>query len=140
MSTKAQTLILFGATGDLSRRMLLPSLCALDADELLPADLEIIGTARSEMTSAEFRNFAREALETFLPAHRRGGMADFLNRLQYSQLDVTTPEGYADHIGTGLTLRRSASRAARLPRSARGVPKAPRLLRDRHRPRSDPSR
>ena len=96
MSTKAQTLILFGATGDLSRRMLLPSLCALDADELLPADLEIIGTARSEMTSAEFRNFAREALETFLPAHRRGGMADFLNRLQYSQLDVTTPEGYAD--------------------------------------------
>ena len=96
MTTKAQTLILFGATGDLSRRMLLPSLCALDADELLPPDLRIIGTARSEMSDGEFRNFAREAIEKFLPADRRGGMASFLNRLQYSQLDVTTPEGYAE--------------------------------------------
>jgi len=76
--------------------MLLPSLCALAAEDLLPADLEIIGTARSEMTDGEFRSFAREAIEKFLPAHRRGGMADFLNRLQYSQLDVTTPEGYAE--------------------------------------------
>jgi glucose-6-phosphate 1-dehydrogenase len=96
VSTKAQTLILFGATGDLSRRMLLPSLCALDADELLPEDLEIIGTARSEMTDSEFRSFAREAIEKFLPSDRRGGMADFLNRLRYSQLDVTTTEGYAE--------------------------------------------
>lgn len=99
MTSKAQTLILFGATGDLSHRMLLPSLCALDADGLLPEDLEIIGTARSEMGDAEFRNFARAAIEKFLPADRRGGMASFLNRLQYSQLDVTTPEGYTELAG-----------------------------------------
>ncbi len=96
MILKAQTLILFGATGDLSRRMLLPSLCALDADDLLSTDLQIIGTARSELTDGEFRSFAREAIEKFLPPHRRGGMADFLNRLQYIELDVTTPEGYAE--------------------------------------------
>ena len=76
--------------------MLLPSLCALDADDLLPTDLQIIGTARSELTNGEFRSFARQAIEKFLPAHRRGGMADFLNRLQYIDLDVTTPEGYAE--------------------------------------------
>ena len=96
MNTKAQTLILFGATGDLSQRMLLPSLCALQADDLLEPELRIIGTARSEMNDSEFRNFARAALEKHLPAERRGGMADFLNRLSYSQLDVTTPDGYAD--------------------------------------------
>nr|WP_298925677.1 glucose-6-phosphate dehydrogenase [uncultured Erythrobacter sp.] len=92
----ADRLLLFGATGDLARRMLLPSLCALDADGLLPANLRIVGTARSEMDDAEFRNMAREALETFLPAERRGGMATFLNRLCYQALDATTLEGYIE--------------------------------------------
>ncbi|MES2700847.1 MAG: glucose-6-phosphate dehydrogenase [Pseudomonadota bacterium] len=94
MTTTAQTLLLFGATGDLSRRMLLPSLAALHAEKLVPENLRIVGTARSEMNDAEFRNFAREALEKFLPAERRGGMADFLNKLHYQQLDVTDPKGF----------------------------------------------
>ena len=63
MSLTADTLLLFGATGDLARRMLLPSLCALDADKLLPEGLRIVGTARSPMSDAEFRNFARAAVE-----------------------------------------------------------------------------
>ena len=40
----ADKLILFGATGDLSQRMLLPSLCALNADGLVSDDLKIIGS------------------------------------------------------------------------------------------------
>ena len=71
MSSKADTLLLFGATGDLAQRMLLPSLCALNADGLLDPELQIVGTARSEMSDHEFRNFARAALEKFLPAQRR---------------------------------------------------------------------
>ena len=74
--------------------MLLPSLCALDADHLLPEGLRIVGTARSPMSDSEYRNFARAALEKFLPADRRGSMADFLNRLHYQPNDVTTPEGF----------------------------------------------
>lgn len=94
MSFTADRLLLFGATGDLAQRMLLPSLCALHHDGLLDPELKIVGTARSDMTDAEFRNFAREALEKFLPAGRRGGMADFLNRLSYQALDATTIEGF----------------------------------------------
>jgi glucose-6-phosphate 1-dehydrogenase len=96
MSFTADRLLLFGATGDLAQRMLLPSLFALDADGLLAPDLKIIGTARSSMTDGEYRNFARAALEKYLPADRRGRMADFLNRLAYQTLDATTLEGYAD--------------------------------------------
>ncbi len=96
MKFTADRLLLFGATGDLSQRMLLPSLCALDADGLLGKDVRIIGTARSEMTDSEFRNFAREALEKFLPADRRGSMASFLNRLSYQTLDATTLDGFDD--------------------------------------------
>ncbi len=92
----ADRLLLFGATGDLSQRMLLPSLCALNSDGLLDPALRIVCTARSDMNTQEFRNFAREALEKFLPKHRRGGMADFLNRLSYVPVDATTPEGYED--------------------------------------------
>lgn len=101
MTFTADHLLLFGATGDLSQRMLLPSLCALHSDDLLDPDLRIIGTARSEMDDAGFRDFARKALETHLPAERRGGMADFLNRLSYQALDATTLEGYealASHV------------------------------------------
>src|SRR5690606_1442227 len=104
MDTKAITLLLFGATGDLAQRMLLPSLCALHSDGLLDPELRIFGTARSPMDDHGYRNFAREAVEKHLPANRRGNMADFLNRLHYQPLDVTTPEGYAElgrKVGAG---------------------------------------
>ncbi|MFU7528777.1 glucose-6-phosphate dehydrogenase [Qipengyuania sp. ASV99] len=90
----ADRLLLFGATGDLSRRKLLPSLCALDADGLLPENLAIIGTARSEIDESEFRDMARAALEEFLPAERRGDMARFLARLSYQQLDASSIDGF----------------------------------------------
>ncbi len=96
MSFTAGKLLLFGATGDLAQRMLLPSLAALHADELLSPDLRIIGTARSDMDDAAYRNFAREALEKYLPADRRGGMAEFLGRLSYQTLDATTLDGFTD--------------------------------------------
>ncbi len=92
----ADTLLLFGATGDLSQRMLLPSLAALHAEELVPPSLRIVGTARSKLSDNQFRNFARAALEQYLPAGRRGGMAEFLNRLSYVACDVSTPEGFAE--------------------------------------------
>ena len=94
MKFEADRLLLFGATGDLSQRMLLPSLCALHADGLIGNDLRIVATARSEMTTREFRDFAREALEKYLPKNRRGPMADFLNQISYVSVDATTPEGY----------------------------------------------
>ena len=114
MNSKADTLLLFGATGDLAQRMLLPSLCALDADGLLAPELEIIGTARSAMSDAEFRNFARAALEQYLPADRRGPIAGFLNRLHYQPLDVTEPDAFkalADSLGLDLATSREINDA-----------------------------
>ena len=97
MDQHSNTLLLFGATGDLSRRMLLPSLYALHADNLIDADLRIFGTARSAYSDDEFREFARTALCEFLPDDRKAeGMIDaFLERLQYQALDASKPEGFA---------------------------------------------
>src|SRR5918993_3139839 len=102
MNTKADTLLLFGATGDLAQRMLLPSLCALHSDGLLDPNLQIIGTAHSAMSDAEFRHFARTAIEKHLAHGRSGNLAEFLNRLHYQPLDVSAPEGFkalAERIG-----------------------------------------
>ena len=87
----ASGLLLFGATGDLSRRMLLPSLFALHDEGLLPADLKIVGTARSELDDAGFQDMAREALDEHLPEERRNpaSVPAFLDRLSYQALDVS---------------------------------------------------
>ena len=103
MSFTADRLLLFGATGDLTQRMLLPSLCALHADRLVADDLKIIGTARQVYDDAGFRNFAREALEKFMPPERRGSMATFLNRLHYQPLDANDTAGFnalAEKVGS----------------------------------------
>ena len=96
MAEKASTLLLFGATGDLSRRMLLPSLYGLDSDGLLPANLRIIGTARTDLGDDAFRGRAREALQEHLPSgFFQEGVADrFLSRLHYVTLDINDPAGF----------------------------------------------
>ena len=91
-------LLLFGATGDLAQRMLLPSLYGLHADGLLPEGLTITGTARSENTDAAYRSFAKKALDEFLPEDRKDERAikTFLPRLQYQALDANDLAHYKD--------------------------------------------
>ncbi|WP_133366582.1 glucose-6-phosphate dehydrogenase [Qipengyuania sediminis] len=95
MHVSADRLLLFGATGDLAKRMLLPSLCALDGEGLLPERLRIIGTARSALDDAGYRALARKAIEAHLPEERRGRLDPFLARLAYQPLDATDPAGFA---------------------------------------------
>ena len=91
-----KTLLLFGATGDLARRMLLPSLYGLDSDGLLPADLRIVGAARSAGDDATWRGKVEAALLEFLDADRvkPDVLARFLARLHYFSVDVTQPEPF----------------------------------------------
>ena len=70
MPNPAKTLILFGATGDLARRMLLPSLFGLHADGLIAPDLRIIGTARSDEDRDAFRATLADAERTKFDAMR----------------------------------------------------------------------
>lgn len=95
--TSCSALLLFGATGDLSRRMLLPSLYALHEDGLIDPTLRIVGTARSALDDGAFREFARTALNEFLPADRKDDtqLQSFLARLEYQSLDASHSEGFA---------------------------------------------
>src|SRR5215472_15824748 len=108
MALTADTLLLFGATGDLAQRMLLPSLFALHADRLLPPDLEILGAARANLSDDGFRILAETALAKHLPDDRRrpGSSSDFFSRLRYVSVDASRP----DSLGTlSKTLRNGRS-------------------------------
>jgi glucose-6-phosphate 1-dehydrogenase len=93
----SEKLLLFGATGDLSQRMLLPSLYGLSADGLMPADLAIVATARSAHDDTAFRDFAEKALRRFVPSERLDEtcLASFLKRLRYVSVDASKEEDFA---------------------------------------------
>jgi glucose-6-phosphate 1-dehydrogenase len=59
------TMVIFGATGDLSQRKLLPTLYHLCEDQNLPDEFSIIGFASRKLSDGEFREFVRNALEKF---------------------------------------------------------------------------
>ncbi len=93
----APILLLFGATGDLAHRMLLPSLYDLDADGLLPPDLVILGTSRSQLDDGGYREQAGAALSQFLDADRLKPdcVQRFLARIRYVAVDATKPGDFA---------------------------------------------
>ncbi len=57
-------IVLFGATGDLARRKLLPGLAHLALSELTP-DIQVVGTSLDDMDDEAFRSFARDAVAQF---------------------------------------------------------------------------
>ncbi|BBZ43673.1 glucose-6-phosphate dehydrogenase [Mycobacterium parmense] len=57
-------IVLFGATGDLAKRKLIPGLAYLDQSELAP-DIQIVATSLEELTDDEFRDIAKSAIDSF---------------------------------------------------------------------------
>lgn len=90
------TLVIFGASGDLTQRKLIPALFSLDCEGQLPDLLNVLGVARTPMTEDAFRQRAREALEQ----HARYKPKDcnkwesFARRLHYLSGQYDDPETY----------------------------------------------
>ena len=90
-----RSLVIFGATGDLAARMLLPSLYFLERDGLLPADLRVIGSSRAEMGDAGFADLAHKAITGRAEAHFDGRVWDRLRaRLSYAMADASDPASF----------------------------------------------
>ena len=86
----ASLLTIFGATGDLAQRMLLPSLYSLQAENLLPPQMRILGTARSELDREGFANLVSAAIGERIPSTERNDAAlrGLLARLDYGAASV----------------------------------------------------
>jgi glucose-6-phosphate 1-dehydrogenase len=91
------SLIIFGASGDLANRKLIPALWSLYAARTLPEPFVIIGTGRTEMSDEAFRNKMREGVKQFarLKVPSDNVWSRFAAGLFYLAGDPTGPELYA---------------------------------------------
>lgn len=88
-------MVIFGATGDLTRRMLVPALYNLHASRLLPAGFSVIGFARRPWTNETFREQMREACEKYAALPVTLEVWDsFARGLYYVRSDFHEREGY----------------------------------------------
>ncbi|PIT92215.1 MAG: glucose-6-phosphate dehydrogenase [Candidatus Harrisonbacteria bacterium CG10_big_fil_rev_8_21_14_0_10_42_17] len=78
-------LVIFGITGDLSRRKLLPALFDLFSGGFLPERFKLVGFARSTYSDEEFRTFVRDALQEQNHNHSEDQLNAFLGTIHYTQ-------------------------------------------------------
>src|SRR5437870_6946986 len=62
--------VIFGASGDLTKRKLVPALYRLVQERLVPAEFAIVGLARTEMSDDEFRDKMKESVAEFSEAKK----------------------------------------------------------------------
>ncbi|MGN6549649.1 MAG: glucose-6-phosphate dehydrogenase [Pararhizobium sp.] len=93
--------IVFGGTGDLAERKLLPALYHRQAAGQLTEPTRIIGASRSELSNEEYRKFAREALQHHLDKKecQSDEVEKFLERLFYVSIDATSDRGWDELKG-----------------------------------------
>jgi glucose-6-phosphate 1-dehydrogenase len=90
-----QILVIFGASGDLTQRKLVPALYQMKRERRLPPELTIVGVARREWSHDYFREHMREGVEQF-----GGGLGneavwnDFAKGLYYCPGNIDKPESY----------------------------------------------
>ena len=95
-TTEPTTLVIFGGTGDLARRKLLPALFQLGCKDRLPENLKIIGFARQNLTDDNYRDLMGDSVREFGSlAHRTDEWAMFAKNIFFVPGDLDSPGDYA---------------------------------------------
>jgi glucose-6-phosphate 1-dehydrogenase len=89
-------LVIFGATGDLARRKLLPAVYNLARDGALPQRFNLVGVSRAEMSDADYRDEAAEAIRAFSRTRPDDTVLEgLLTGLRYVTLAFDDTAGYS---------------------------------------------
>ncbi len=93
---ESQLLVIFGASGDLTERKLLPALCELHAKGLLPANFAVLGTGRSEFTDESYREAMRPSMEKSFSQtdYTDSCISSFLDKVHYISFDSNSSAEY----------------------------------------------
>jgi glucose-6-phosphate 1-dehydrogenase len=95
-----ERLVLFGATGDLVARFLLPALAALHAARALPDRLEVIGAAREDFDDEAFRRSAAARLDDHAADVSPDARRDLVKSLRYRRVAFDDPTTVASVVGS----------------------------------------
>jgi glucose-6-phosphate 1-dehydrogenase len=77
-------LVLYGATGDLAKRMVLPAIYELFSRGLLPKQFHVVGNGRGDVAHEDFRQRVRESLSEFAPDADLARFDDFAQHLSFA--------------------------------------------------------
>ncbi|HBG01386.1 MAG TPA: glucose-6-phosphate dehydrogenase [Firmicutes bacterium] len=96
MKPEPSILVIFGATGDLTRRKLFPALYNLWREGHLPQDFAVVCVGRRDISQTELHQDITSAVQKFSRSNdlKQGDLSDFLQRLSYYQLEFRDCEGY----------------------------------------------
>jgi glucose-6-phosphate 1-dehydrogenase len=93
-------LVIFGGTGDLARRKILPGLFRRFVSGQMPATSRVIGAARGALGDDEYRTFVREALAEFIGKDLDPTQVDaFAGQMHFVTIDATGDSGWAELAG-----------------------------------------
>ncbi len=89
------TLVIFGGSGDLARRKLIPALYNLLVDRMLPSHYAVLGTGRKPLTDEDFRKLSREGLQKYSRRDlARSTWDEFEPHLFYLSGAIDDPQAY----------------------------------------------
>lgn len=94
MNEAPTILVIFGATGDLVRRKIVPALWHLHAEGGLPPTFSVIGFSRRDFTDDDFRAYVRTMLDAYQPRRRTQDEARFLALFSYARGFLDAPDAY----------------------------------------------
>ncbi len=93
--------VIFGASGDLTRRKLVPALYSLFVQNLLPEKFALLGVSRSRLTDEEFRSGMKLAINEFKEIDNTSKIEDFVSKLYYSPIqfdDLSTYHQFSQYL------------------------------------------
>lgn len=93
-STEPCLVVIFGASGDLTARKLIPGLYELDRLGQLPKGLAVMGVSRTELSDDDFRDKMRESTREPSHAFDEAAFDAFAKRLHYHAADAVQPEAF----------------------------------------------
>ena len=93
---RATTLVIFGATGDLSRKKLIPALFDMYRRNYLPTQFQVVGFSRRAMSDEEFQVFVLETLKAKADKHDMEIIQAFVRLFHYQRGDFDVLESYSE--------------------------------------------
>lgn len=86
--------VIFGASGDLTKRKLVPAIYSLFVQNLLPDNFALVGVSRSEINDPSFREKMETSINQFNQIKDLSMVEQFLKKIYYLSMDSTIPEDF----------------------------------------------
>jgi len=88
--------VIFGASGDLTKRKLIPALYSLFVQKFLPEKFALVGASRSLLTDGDFRESMKAAIHEFKEIDDTSGIDEFIEKLHYTAIRFDEVSSYLE--------------------------------------------